>query len=86
MIDEIAARQRVTDFDIRRAGHAITGGADTLLTVPSIEMTDGKPFNSDEDRLYVLALLLESCGIDAAVRLGPPEHWRSAIREIHGQK
>jgi hypothetical protein len=45
-------------------------------------MTDGKLFNSDEDRLHVLALLLESVGIDAAVRLGPPHLWREAVNEI----
>lgn len=76
--------ERITEFDIRREGHAITGGSDTLLTVPKLEMTDGKLFNSDADRLYVLALLLESVGIDAATRLGPPELWRSALGDIHG--
>jgi len=73
----------VTNFNIRREGHPITGGAETLLTVPKVEMTDGKIFNSDQDRLYVLALLLESVGIDAAVRIGPPELWQQAISDSH---
>lgn len=50
---------RITAFDIRRDGHPITGGADTLLTFPRTEMADGKLFISDADRLYALALLLE---------------------------
>jgi hypothetical protein len=69
-------------YDIRRDGHAITGRADRLMTVPRVEMTDGKLFNSDADRLHVLALLLESVGIDAAIRLGPPELWRQAVSEL----
>ena len=72
------------EYDIRRDGHEITGGIDRLYTVPRMEMTDGKLFNSDEDRLHVLALLLESVGIDAAVRLGPPQLWRDAVNEVLG--
>ncbi len=69
-------------YNICRKGHAITGGAETLLTVPTAEMTKGRLFNSDKDRLHVLALLLESVGIDAAIRIGPPELWRQAIEEL----
>jgi hypothetical protein len=69
-------------YDIRRDGHPITGGAERLTTVPKLEMTRGKLFNCDEDRLHVLALLLESVGIDAAVRLGPPDLWRAAVAEL----
>lgn len=84
--DEVAMRSKYdlpgASYDIRRDGHGITGGADRLLTVPRLEMTHGKLFNSDEDRLHVLALLLESVGIDAAVRLGPPGFWRAAVSEL----
>lgn len=69
-------------YDIRRDGHAITGGIDRLFTVPSVEMTEGKLFNTDKDRIHVLALLLESVGIDAAIRRGPPELWKQAVAEI----
>jgi hypothetical protein len=69
-------------YDIRRDGHPITGGADRLMTVPKVEMTDGKLFNSRRHRLHVLALLLECVGIDVAVRLGPPELWRQAVAEL----
>lgn len=68
-------------YDIRRDGHAITGGIERLLTVPTVEMTDGKLFNTDKDRLHVLALLLESVGVDAAIRLGPPELWKQAVAD-----
>jgi hypothetical protein len=54
-------------------------GAERLMSLPKIEMTDGKFFNYDADRLHVLSLLLESVGIDAAVKLGSPELWRQAI-------
>lgn len=70
-------------YDIRRTAHPITGGAERLTSVPKLEMTAGKLFNSEEDRLHVLALPLESVGIDAAVRLGPPGLWRQAVEEIH---
>jgi hypothetical protein len=75
---------RLTNFDIRRDGHPVTGGVETLLTVPKTEMSDGKLFCSEEDRLYVLALLLESVGIDAAVHLGPRELWRQAVQDLDG--
>jgi hypothetical protein len=72
------------EYDIGREGHEITGGIERMYTIPRVEMTDGKLFNSDEDRLHVLALLLESVGIDAAVRLGPPHLWREAVNEVFG--
>ena len=56
------------------------------MSVPSVEMTDGKLFNHEGDRLHVLALLLESVGIDAAVKLGPPELWRQAVEEVIGSQ
>jgi hypothetical protein len=53
-----------------------------MLTAPSMEMVKGKLFRSDEDRLYALALLLESVGIDAAVRIGPANLWRDAVAAL----
>lgn len=69
-------------YDIWREGHPITGGVQRVLTIPKMEMTDGKLFNHHGDRMHVQALLLESVGIDAAVCLGPPELWRQAIAEL----
>jgi hypothetical protein len=77
---------RSGDFRIERTGHPITGGAETLLEVPRLEMTKGKLFNSDEDRLFVLTLLLESIGTDAAVRLGPPDVWRASIDQLNARQ
>jgi hypothetical protein len=69
-------------LDIRREGHAITGGANTLFSLLKMEMTDGKLFNTEEDRIRVLGHLLESVGIDAAVKLGPARLWREAIANL----
>jgi hypothetical protein len=44
-----------------------------------IEMIRGKLFWDDEERLTVLALLLENLGVDQAVRLGDPAVWREAV-------
>lgn len=73
---------RQLKHDIRREGHPITGGADALLSAPRVEMTDGKLFNCEQDRLYMLALLLESVGIDAAVKIGPSRLWRQAVATL----
>ena len=52
------------------------------LASEKIEMCDGKLFWSDEERLTMLALLLENVGVDAAVRLGDPHVWRDAIANV----
>lgn len=46
-----------------------------------IELVKGKMFWSDEDRLNMLAFLLENVGMDAAVALGDPALWKQAIDE-----
>jgi hypothetical protein len=52
------------------------------LAPEKIEMCDGKLFLRDEQRLTMLALLLENVGIDNVVKLGPPELWREAIEKL----
>jgi hypothetical protein len=47
-----------------------------------VEMVRGKLFDTDEQRLTMLALLLENVGVDAAVRLGDPDIWREAISKL----
>ena len=42
-------------------------------------MMDGKLLTDPDERLVLLALLLENVGADAAVRLGDPAVWREAI-------
>jgi hypothetical protein len=45
-------------------------------------MDDGKLFWDETQRLILLALLLENVGVDQAVRLGDPEVWRAAVRDL----
>jgi hypothetical protein len=52
------------------------------LTPERFEMHDGKLFLSEEERLTLLALLLENVGIDKAILLGDPSEWRKAIAEL----
>jgi hypothetical protein len=42
----------------------------------------GGIFTDEEERLTVLAMLLENLGIDKAVRLGKLEDWKAAIAEL----
>jgi hypothetical protein len=72
-------------WDIRRAGRGWEDdeAMDRYFLAPEkLEMTDGKLFWSDEQRLCMLGLLLENVGVDAAVRLGDPQVWRDAVAEL----
>jgi hypothetical protein len=51
------------------------------LCPEKIELIEGKMFWNEEQRLNMLALLLENVGMDAAVRLGDPALWKQAIDE-----
>jgi hypothetical protein len=44
-----------------------------------MEVYDGRLYWSHEQRMYMLALLLENVGMDAAVTLGDAELWRAAV-------
>lgn len=75
-------------WEIRRDGRAWT--ADEALgrfglTPERIEMVDGKLLLDDEERLTLLALLLENVGADAAVSLGDPAVWRAAIAALRAK-
>jgi hypothetical protein len=52
------------------------------LTPDKNEMIRGKLYWRDEDRLTMLALLLENIGADRAVRLGDPRIWREAVAAL----
>jgi hypothetical protein len=70
------------EWNIQREGRAWTGdewNARRELTPEKIEMIHGKLFWCDEDRLAMIALLLENVGVDQVVRMGNPEVWREAI-------
>jgi hypothetical protein len=73
------------DWDIRREGRAWAAHearARYELTPEKFEMWEGKLFWDDTQRLTLLALLLENAGADQAVRLGDPEVWRAAVRDL----
>ncbi len=72
-------------WDIRREGCAWRGQearARYELTPEKIEMSEGRLFWTDEERLAMLGLLLENVGIDRAIRLGDPRLWRDAVAEL----
>jgi len=85
---DIPKSQSDSEWDIRRKGHAWGGEAhDRLaLTPEKIEMTEGKLFWEDSERVTMLALLLENVGVDRAVRLGNPAVWRAAVEALGGDK
>jgi hypothetical protein len=73
------------EFDIQRQGRkwsrAEVEQKYHKLCPEKIELIEGKMFWSDEQRLNMLALLLENVGMDAAVSLGDPKLWLHAIEE-----
>jgi len=80
--DEATAEVR---WDIRRQGRPWTReewDARRELTPDKNELSRGKLYWRDEDRLTMLALLLENLGVDQAVHLGDPEVWREAIAAL----
>jgi hypothetical protein len=72
-------------WNIRRERRAWTGDewkARRELTPKKIELSSGKLFWSDDDRLAMLALLLENIGVDRAIRIGSPDVWREAMAAL----
>jgi len=72
-------------WDIRRTGRAWRGDEARerfSLTPEKFEMVKGQLFWSDEQRVTLLALLLENVGVDRAVRLGDPTVWRAAVGDL----
>jgi hypothetical protein len=77
--------KRAHTWEIGRKGRAWQSGEalERFYMAPEkIEMVSGKLFNSDRERLVMLALLLENLGTDAAVELGAPEVWRDAVARL----
>jgi hypothetical protein len=77
--------REMPEWNIQREGRAWQGSeamARFELAPEKFEMTYGKLFWSDEQRLVTLGLLLENVGIDAAIRMGDPRIWREAIAEL----
>lgn len=48
-----------------------------------MEVSEGKLFWSEEDRLNMLGLVLINVGVDRAIRLGDPRVWQAAIAELN---
>lgn len=74
-------------WDIRREGRAWSGAELKLrweLLPEKFEVWEGRLFFSDQERLALLAMLLENVGLDRAVRLGDPERWRAALADAGG--
>lgn len=68
-------------WDIRRDGHAwgVEAMSRYQMTPEKTEMLDGRLYGTEEERLTMLALLLENVGADKAVRLGEASVWRAAV-------
>ena len=49
------------------------------LLPEKFEVIDGELLWTDEERLAMLAVMLEQVGVDQAVRLGDPAVWRAAV-------
>ena len=71
-------------WDLRLEGRA--WGTEAMsrydMTPEKMEMIDGKLFWSEEERLTMLALLLENVGVNQAVRIGNPDVWRTAVANL----
>lgn len=74
----------MTTWDIRRDGRAWGDEAKSryAMTPEKTEMIDGRLYWTDEERLTMLALLLENVGADQAVRLGSANVWRAAVAAL----
>jgi hypothetical protein len=72
------------EWDIRREGRQWTREEweRHLYQAPEKIEFAGGIFNDDEERMTVLAMLLENLGIDRAVRLGNPADWKAAVEEL----
>jgi hypothetical protein len=73
-----------SEWNIRREGQQWSGELFNrrIYHAPEKIEFEGGIFLSEQERLTVLAMLLENLGIDKAVRLGNPEDWRAAVAEL----
>ena len=71
-------------WDLRPEGRA--WGPEAMsryqMTPEKMEMIEGKLFWREEERLTMLALLLENVGVNQAVRIGNPDVWRAAVANL----
>ena len=77
-------------WDLRREGYAwdndIHGEGHCMrryyMAPHKNELIDGRIYWREEDRLFMLALLLENVGVDQAVRIGDPAVWKAAVAQL----
>jgi hypothetical protein len=76
------------DWDIRREGRRWTREEfeRRLYQAPEKIEFVGGIFAGERERLTVLAMLLESLGIDKAVRFGKLADWKAAIAGLEKQQ
>ena len=74
------------DWDVRREGRRWNREEVESryfgLTPEKMELSEGKLFWTEEDRINMLAMLLENVGVDKAVRLGDPRVWKEAVAAL----
>ncbi len=73
-------------WDIRREGRRwrpgeLRGRYDALPEM-KFEIIDGQLPWDDQAKLVLLGMLLESVGLDRALRLGDPRVWREAVAAL----
>ena len=56
------------------------------MTPEKTEMIAGRLYGTEEERLTMLALLLENVGTDKAVRIGNPDIWRAAVDGLSNER
>ena len=73
-----------SDWDIRREGRKWTKEEFDRRAYQAPEKIEfvGGIFDGDEERMTVLAMLLENLGTDRAVRLGNPADWKAAVDDL----
>ena len=73
-----------SDWDIRREGRRWSKEEFDRRSYQAPEKIEfvGGIFDGDEERMTVLAMLLENLGIDRAVRLGNPADWKAAVDDL----
>lgn len=81
------AEMNASDWDIRLSGRAwprdeAFSRHGMIAETCRIEMNQGQLLWSDEERLILLALLLENIGTERAVKLGDPQVWRDAVAAL----
>jgi hypothetical protein len=72
------------EWDIRREGRVWSHEEFDRRIYQAPEKIEfrGGIFIYEDERLTVLAMLLENLGIDKAVRLGNPKDWKDAVAEL----